>query len=112
MKPLDGKTPAEEAHVDYTVKNWADLARVPVSKEAEKQSHTTPKTQTVTEKVNLDKAFKRKRGPQPRGSTHLSVGELKARRHGLSQPMPPTTPKLGHIHHTKNGTGLTRRMDR
>ena len=28
---LDGKTPAESAHVQYAVKNWADLARMPVS---------------------------------------------------------------------------------
>ncbi|MBI4188492.1 MAG: DDE-type integrase/transposase/recombinase, partial [Chloroflexi bacterium] len=31
---LEGKTPAEEANVEYNVKNWADLARVPVSKQS------------------------------------------------------------------------------
>lgn len=63
---LEGKTPAEKAHVNYDVKNWADLARLPVSKEAEIKTHTTPKVRIVTEKVNLDKAFKRKRMSKPR----------------------------------------------
>lgn len=36
---LNGKTPAEAAGVDYQVKNWKDLSQMPVSKEAEIQSH-------------------------------------------------------------------------
>ncbi len=39
---LDGKTPAEVAKVDYQIKNWAELSRIPVSKEAEIRSHKTP----------------------------------------------------------------------
>jgi putative transposase len=39
---LDGRTPAEEAHVKYDIHNWEDLARVPISKEAEIKSHTIP----------------------------------------------------------------------
>ena len=29
---LSGKTPAEVAKIDYQVKNWADVSRLPVSK--------------------------------------------------------------------------------
>jgi transposase-like protein len=36
---LEGKTPAEVAKVDYSVKNWADLTRLPVSKGEEVKSH-------------------------------------------------------------------------
>lgn len=61
---LDGKTPAEQAHVKYDVKNWADLTRIPVSKEAEIKSHKTPIVRLVKKKVNLKTAFQRKRSPQ------------------------------------------------
>ncbi|MBI2979249.1 MAG: DDE-type integrase/transposase/recombinase, partial [Chloroflexi bacterium] len=57
---LEGKTPAEEANVEYDVKNWADLARVPVSK----QSTSTPLTKTPIAKVSMDKAFRRHRKPR------------------------------------------------
>ena len=36
---LEGKTPAEAAHVDYHVKNWKELSQIPVSKQAEIQTH-------------------------------------------------------------------------
>ncbi len=36
---LNGKTPAEVAKVDYQIKNWKDLIQIPVSKQAEIQSH-------------------------------------------------------------------------
>lgn len=54
---LNGKTPAEEAHVDYAVKNWADLARIPVAK----QGKVSPTTKAPKAKVSLDKAFRRHR---------------------------------------------------
>ena len=109
---LNGKTPAQEAHVKYDVKNWADLAKLPVSKEAEIKSHTKPKIMIITEKVNLDKAFKRKRGKAPRGDTHLSKGWQKER--GISSKTPRITPKRPSItkqHYSKRGGGLTRRGD-
>jgi putative transposase len=77
---LDGKTPAEEANVKTDIKNWADLGKVPVSKEAEIETHTKPKIRVVTEKVNLDKAFSRKRHVGTRGSVHLSPNWRKERR--------------------------------
>jgi transposase-like protein len=61
---LNGKTPAEEAGIRYDVKNWADLTHLPVSKEAEILSHTSPSIQTPKVKVSLDKAFKRRRPPR------------------------------------------------
>jgi transposase-like protein len=36
---LEGKTPAEEAKADYSVKNWADLTRLPVTNTEETKSH-------------------------------------------------------------------------
>lgn len=36
-----GKTPAEAAKVDYQIKNWRDLISLPVSKQAEIQTHNT-----------------------------------------------------------------------
>lgn len=58
---LEGKTPAEEAHLKYDVKNWADLARLPVSKEAEIKSHKTPVIKTVKPKIDMSKAYNRHR---------------------------------------------------
>jgi len=39
---LDGKTPAEEAGIKFPYKNWAEIIRQPVSKEAEIKTHITP----------------------------------------------------------------------
>ncbi len=36
---LNGKTPAEAAKVDYQIKNWKDLSQMPVSKQAELETH-------------------------------------------------------------------------
>jgi hypothetical protein len=36
---LNGATPAEAAGIDYKTKNWADLSRLPVSKQTEIKSH-------------------------------------------------------------------------
>ncbi len=36
---LNGKTPAEAAKLDYQIKNWKDLSQLPVSKQAEIESH-------------------------------------------------------------------------
>jgi hypothetical protein len=61
---IEGKTPAEEANLKYDVKNWADLARVPVPKRIELQSHITPRLKLTIPKTNLAKAFKRHREPK------------------------------------------------
>lgn len=45
---LGGKTPADAAKVDYQVKNWKDLSQLPVSKQTEIKSHTTPKATIVS----------------------------------------------------------------
>ena len=80
---LDGRTPAEEANISYGVKNWADLARIPVLKQAEIQSHKEHPSPQPKFKRPLEKAFKRKRKPY-----------------------------LGKPHKAKQGLGLTRRLDR
>jgi putative transposase len=76
---LNGKTPAQEARLNYPVHNWAELGKLPVSKEAEIKSHTTPKVIVSHPKVDLSKALKRKRGANPRGSVHLTKSDRKAR---------------------------------
>jgi hypothetical protein len=101
---LEGKTPAEEAGVNYNVKNWSDLAKMPVSKESEIQSHKSPKVKTVIEKASTEKALKRKRGPQPHtnypGESISSVQKrkrLENRAKRITEPMPPITPKMGKL---------------
>jgi transposase-like protein len=58
-----GNTPAEEAGITYDVKNWADLVRMPVSKEAEIESHIEPKIVYPKIKIDMSRAFKRRRKP-------------------------------------------------
>jgi putative transposase len=101
---LDGKTPAEEAKINYPIKNWADLARVPVTKQAEIKSHKTPKIITPKATVNMDKAFKRKREPQPRGhyegeavSSIQRRKRLANRLQRITPSMPPITPRAGQL---------------
>jgi putative transposase len=120
---LNGKTPAEEAKIDYPVKNWADLARVPVSKESEIQTHKIPLTRTPKAKIDLTKALKRRREGGHFGSTHLSQNWREERRleKGISSKsrllprMPRITPKPMRLnapqHYSKRGGGLTRRSD-
>ena len=62
---LEGKTPAEAGKLKYDVKNWADLARLPVSKQEEIETHRAPKTKVVKLKVSMDKAFSRHRRHKP-----------------------------------------------
>jgi hypothetical protein len=69
---LNGKTPAEEAHVDYKVKNWADLTKIPVPKQAE---HTKPKLIISKPKVDMTGAFKRRRiFKTPKMQDHRGMG--------------------------------------
>lgn len=76
---LNGQTPAEAAGVKYDVKNWADLARVPISKESEIKTHKNPKFKVAKPKVNLERAFKRHRKPR------------------ITPPVPPISPKVGKL---------------
>lgn len=83
---LDNKTPAQEAHVKYDVKNWADLARLPVSKHIEIASHRTPIHEPPMPKLSMANAYKRHRQPQQ--------------------------PRMVAPHRARNGSGMTRRSDR
>lgn len=58
---LNGKTPAEEAKVNYAVKNWANLAHVPVTKETEIQSHSVTRVKLPKAHVSLTNALSRHR---------------------------------------------------
>ena len=55
---LDGKTPAEVAGIDYSVKNWKDLSQLPVSKEAEISSHPRRPKHHITKRRKIKKARK------------------------------------------------------
>jgi len=63
---LDGKTPAEVAGIDYDVKNWMDVSRIPVSKKAEILSHTLPKPILAKTSLKGKKLYKRKRKKKAR----------------------------------------------
>jgi len=63
---LDGKTPAEVACIDYDVKNWADVSRIPVSKEAERLTHLLPKSKPTKTSLKGKKLYKRKRKQKPK----------------------------------------------
>lgn len=123
---LNGKTPAEEAGLNYPIHSWADLAKVPVSKESEIKSHKELKFNTAIEKVNLAHAFSRKRKDMDRGDTHLSRNWMEERRlrRGVSSKAPQLTPRVTRVtpkrpsitkrvpqHFSKRGGGLTRRGD-
>lgn len=74
---LQGKTPAETANIQYTVRNWADLVRAPVAK-IEGQVFLDLPTTTPTPKVSLRKAFKRHRKPITKQATIMSsLGRIK-----------------------------------
>jgi putative transposase len=82
---LNGKTPAEVAKVDYKIKNWADLAKLPVSKLSEIKSHTTPKVVIPKTHVKLDMAFSRHRQPKAEhkitSGIYASKSGMLSRRH-------------------------------
>jgi putative transposase len=107
---LNGKTPAEEAKINYSIKNWSDLARVPVPKEFTKFNTMRPKSN-----IDVTKALKRVRGRTDRGSVHLNQNWREERRltHGTSSKAHniSVNPHWVKPHQTKQG-GLTRRSDR
>lgn len=74
---LDGQTPAEAAHVDYDVKNWADLTRVPVSKQEEIESHQMPKSKPVKRKVDMSRAYRRHRRRRSHQAQASSLGTMR-----------------------------------
>jgi putative transposase len=71
---LNGKTPAEEAHVKYAVHNWADLAKIPTPKHVEIHSHSRPKLDIPKTHVKLDNAFNRHRQPKPKTEKKITSG--------------------------------------
>jgi transposase-like protein len=75
---LDGKTPAQEAGIQYAIKNWADLTRLPVTKETELKTHKVPRVRVPKIKTDLSRAFSR-------------------RRLRISQPAPRITPSVGRL---------------
>lgn len=86
---LNGKTPAQEAGIKYDVKNWKDLASIPVPKQ-HAHIHIDPdilsKNKIVKPKISLEHAFSRRR-------------TLKA-------------PRIVRQHIARRGVGFTRRSDR
>jgi putative transposase len=58
---LGGRTPADVAKVDYSVKNWSDVSRLPVSKEAELKTHKMPSVETVKTRIEVSKTKVRRK---------------------------------------------------
>jgi len=78
---LNGKTPAESAHLKYDVKDWADLARLPVTKQTEIQTHTVPKFTTRKAKIPMDKTMSRHRKSRKPKEVDLGMGIVQGK-HG------------------------------
>jgi len=74
---LKGKTPAEAAKVDYPIKNWGELSRIPVSKQTEVISHKTPKARMPRPQVGFAPSHKAK--PKPTGDLYTGGGMIARR---------------------------------
>jgi transposase-like protein len=71
---LDGETPAEAGKIKYDVKDWAGLVKIPVTKQAEIITHTTPKIRVTKTKISADKLMKRVRGRRQPKEVDLGAG--------------------------------------
>lgn len=90
---LEGKTPAEEAGIDYDVKNWTGVIRLNEPSQIKKTpEYVTPLHLTASKLIMTGKPYRagRKRIPKV-----------------ASRP-----PRLVAIHKARRGGGLTRRSDR
>jgi hypothetical protein len=63
---LEGKTPAEVAKIDYSVKSWGDVCRIPVSKQTENKTHKLASVRITRVKTELPKAQTRRKGTKKR----------------------------------------------
>ena len=78
---LEGKTPAQAGKIQYDVKDWADLTRLPVSKSAEIITHTMPKIQIFKTKILPEKLMSRKHAKREvKGDLYVGRGMV-SRRH-------------------------------
>jgi hypothetical protein len=77
---LDGKTPAEEAGIKFPYKNWAEVIRQPVSKQAEIQTHLTPKIRIPKPRIRLPETHvgrpRKHTRAKPRGDVYEGGGML------------------------------------
>jgi len=77
---LDGKTPAEEAGVKFPYKNWAEVIRQPVSKQAEIQTHLTPKVRIPKPRIRLPETHvgrpRKRTRAKPTGDVYTGHGML------------------------------------
>ena len=71
---LKGKTPAEAAKIDYPIKNWGELSRIPVSKQTEVISHKSQRVRTPRPQVGFAPSYKIK--PKPKGDMYIGRGML------------------------------------
>jgi putative transposase len=77
---LHGKTPAETAGIKFPYKNWAEIIRQPVSKQAEVQTHLAPRVRRLKSHFGLPETHvgrprkrKRTKAPSPISSSVISV---------------------------------------
>ena len=74
---LKGRTPAEAAKIDYKIKNWGDLSRIPVSKQTEIISHKSQRVRTPRPQVGFAPSYKVK--PTQRGIFYEGHGIVSSR---------------------------------
>jgi len=72
---LKGKTPAEVAGLDYDVKNWMDVCRLPVSKQVEIISGEETKGYVIS--PSKTKRQKRRKYQSKRQLIHTSLSKMR-----------------------------------
>lgn len=75
---LEGKTPAESAHLKYDVKDWADLARLPILKQDEIRSHKTHPFSKPKFKIPMDNVMSRHYKPRKPKEVELGAGIVRS----------------------------------
>lgn len=77
---LDGKTPAEEAGIKFPYKDWTEIIRQPVSKQAEIQTHQTPKVKISKPRTRLPETHvgrpRKHTRAKPRGDIYEGRGVI------------------------------------
>ena len=72
---LEGKTPAVAAHLNYNVKDWAELTKMPVSKQTEITTHSIPHLKAPKTKIPPEKFLSRHRKTRTRkGDMYVGHG--------------------------------------
>jgi transposase-like protein len=78
---LNGRTPAEVAGIDYDVRTWADVCRVPIAEQVEAVSlrkTRPPKSRVKLPRVQIGRPRKRHRKPKKPADTQPSISTIRS----------------------------------